>query len=122
GQIKQGQLADLAVLSRDYFSVAEDEIPDITSVLTLLGGKPVHGDEEFKDIAPPLPSAMPDWSPVRSFGGHHRPAQSARTQAALFAASGAGAGACSVHARACATLRPGDSTFLDDLACSCWAF
>jgi len=40
GQIKIGQLADLAVLSEDYFSVPDDGIADITSVLTLLGGKP----------------------------------------------------------------------------------
>ncbi len=66
GQIKNGQLADLAVLSDDYFAVPSDAIQDITSVLTLLGGKPVHGDGEFADLAPPLPPAMPDWSPVRS--------------------------------------------------------
>src|SRR5882757_2784944 len=39
GQIKTNQLADLAVLSDDYFSVPGDSIQDITSVLTLLGGK-----------------------------------------------------------------------------------
>ena len=55
GQIKAGQLADLAVLSDDYFAVPEDAIQDITSVLTLLGGKLVHGDGEFTDLAPPLP-------------------------------------------------------------------
>lgn len=38
GRLADGQLADLAVLSKDYFSVAEDEISDITSVLTMLGG------------------------------------------------------------------------------------
>ena len=39
GQIKVGQLADLAVLSDDYFSVPGEAIQDITSVLTLVGGK-----------------------------------------------------------------------------------
>jgi hypothetical protein len=53
GQIKVGQLADLVVLSEDYFSVPHDGIADITSVLTLLGGKPVHADAEFKDLGPP---------------------------------------------------------------------
>src|SRR5438105_4382172 len=68
GQITAGQLADLAVLSDDYFSVPEDDIADITSVLTILGGKPVHAGDEFKDLGPPLPPAMPDWAPVRHYG------------------------------------------------------
>ncbi|MGH8855419.1 MAG: amidohydrolase, partial [Telluria sp.] len=60
GQIKAGQLADLAVLASDYFSVPEDEIQDITSVLTLLGGKIVYGAGDFEPLAPALPPAMPD--------------------------------------------------------------
>src|SRR6185312_2283367 len=64
GQIAPGQLADLAVLSADYFAVPAEAIQDLSAVLTLVGGKPVHGDAEFKDLAPPLPPAMPDWSPV----------------------------------------------------------
>ena len=72
GQIKVGQLADLAVLSDDYFAVPGDEIQDITSVLTMVGGKVVYGDGDFKDLAPPLPPAMPDWSPVRTFGGYQK--------------------------------------------------
>jgi predicted amidohydrolase YtcJ len=51
GQIKSGQLADLAVLSDDYFSAPGEAIQDITSVLTLVGGKTVYGDAEFKDLA-----------------------------------------------------------------------
>jgi len=30
----------------------------------------VHGAQEFADLAPPLPPAMPDWSPVRTYGGY----------------------------------------------------
>ena len=57
GQIKEGQFADLAVLSDDYFSVPEDRIQDITSVLTLLGGKPVHGDGDVQGSrAAPAPA------------------------------------------------------------------
>jgi hypothetical protein len=57
GQILAAQLADLVVLDRDFFSVPEDEIQDIESVLTLLGGKAVHGVGPFADMAPPLPTA-----------------------------------------------------------------
>ena len=35
-------------------------------MLTLVGGRVVHGDQEFKDLAPSLPPVMPEWSPVRS--------------------------------------------------------
>ncbi|WP_238940618.1 amidohydrolase, partial [Pseudoroseomonas ludipueritiae] len=70
GQIVEGQLADFAVLDRDYFTVPGDEVQDITSVLTVVGGRVVHGAGDFSRLAPPLPPAMPDWSPVRSFGGY----------------------------------------------------
>lgn len=78
GQIKPGQLADAVVLSKDYLSVPESEIEGITSVLTLLGGVVVYGDDDYKGLAPPLPPPMPDWSPLRSFGGYQT--ASARAQ------------------------------------------
>jgi len=127
GQIKVGQLADLAVLDRDYMSVPEDEIQDIESVLTLLGGKPVYGSAEFSDLAPPIPPAMPDWSPVRSFGGYQRRAALAGTTYAMAASCGC-ASACAVHshqhARALAVPAPAadEGVFWGALGCSCWAF
>ncbi|MFN3987248.1 MAG: amidohydrolase family protein [Rhodocyclaceae bacterium] len=72
GTIAVGQYADLAVLSGDYFSVDAEEIKGLSSVLTMVGGQIVHGDGDFVDLAPPLPPASPDWSPVNAFGGHHR--------------------------------------------------
>jgi predicted amidohydrolase YtcJ len=70
GAITEGEYADLAVLSGDYFSMPAGEIKNITSVLTIVDGKVVHGAGPFKDLAPPLPPASPDWSPVNTFGGH----------------------------------------------------
>ncbi len=39
GTIEPGKYADLVVLDRDYLTVSEDEIKDIQSVLTLVGGR-----------------------------------------------------------------------------------
>jgi predicted amidohydrolase YtcJ len=64
GSIEVGKLADLAVLSHDYFEVVEKEIMNIESVLTLVGGRVVHADGEFAKLGPsPLP-VSPAWSPV----------------------------------------------------------
>ncbi len=129
GQIRQGQLADLAVLSDDYFAVPEDAIQDITSVLTLLGGKVVHGDAEFKDLAPSLPPPMPDWSPVRSFGGYQQRAGSDEARKYAFAAAAcACASSCGVHGHAHASAWGANTSTSDArsfwgvLGCSCWAF
>ena len=88
------------MLSDDYFAVPEDAIADITSVLTILGGKPVHGDGDFAALAPPLPSAMPDWSPVRRFGGYQQRSERGAPRHAFTAASCNCAGACTVHGHA----------------------
>lgn len=42
GSIEVGKLADLAVLNKDYFAVADEELKRINSVLTLVGGRIVH--------------------------------------------------------------------------------
>lgn len=128
GQIKVGQLADFAALSSDYFAVPEDEISDIESVLTVLGGKVVHGADDFSSLAPPLPPAMPDWSPVRTFGGYQKPAQNvARSNAVAQTLCGC-AHSCGVHGHAHAkawgsSVPVGDDrTFWGAIGCSCWAF
>lgn len=70
GRIAPGQLADLAVLSADYFSVPEDQIPAIESVLTITDGEIVYGAGPFAERAPELPPVSPGWSPVAVFGGY----------------------------------------------------
>jgi predicted amidohydrolase YtcJ len=74
GSIAPGQLADLAVLSADYFSVPDEEIKSLESVLTIVGGNPVYAAEEFAGFAPPLPPVLPEWSPVAVYGGYFKPA------------------------------------------------
>jgi hypothetical protein len=70
GSVVPGQLADLAVLSADYFSVADEEIKELESVLTIVGGKPVYAAEEFTALAPPAPPYLPEWSPAAAYGGY----------------------------------------------------
>ena len=121
GQIKVGQLADAALLSEDFFTVAEDAVPHLRSVLTLLGGRVVFGAGDYEALAPTLPAPMPDWSPVATFGGYHR-----SERAALANACGCASG-CGVHghdhaAALGAQLPIADvQTFWGALGCGCWA-
>ncbi|MGL5795881.1 MAG: amidohydrolase, partial [Waterburya sp.] len=71
GSIVPGQLADLAVLSEDYFSIPEERIKHLESVLTIVDGKPVYSSAEFNQLSPPPLPVSPDWSPVKYFGGYH---------------------------------------------------
>jgi hypothetical protein len=112
GRIAPGQLADLAVLSADYFSVPEEAIKGIESVLTIAGGKVVYGGGPFSALAPPLPPVSPSWSPIRAYGGY----RTALAQASL--------GRSTVQARR--DPRPGASASggcsLAGDGCDCFAF
>jgi predicted amidohydrolase YtcJ len=72
GTIAPGKFADLAVLSADYFSIPEEKIKNLESVLTVVGGKVVYGAAEFADMSPELPPVSPAWSPVSRFDGYYR--------------------------------------------------
>jgi len=73
GAIAPGQLADLIALTDDYFSVPEEQIKGIESVLTVVGGKIVHATNEFIPLAPAAIPVLPEWSPVKVFGGYGAP-------------------------------------------------
>jgi hypothetical protein len=123
GRIAVGQLADIAVLSADYMTVPEDEIRHLSSLLTVLGGKVVHGAGDFASLAPPLPPAMPDWSPVRRFGGYQDRAQpiAARVAQACGCSTSCGVHGHD-HAQAWArSALTDDRAFWGALGCSCWA-
>jgi hypothetical protein len=81
GAIVPGQLADLAVLTSDYFTVSEEEIKAIESTLTIVDGKAVYGTGPFASLAPPPLPLMPDWSPVKTYGGYHRSSAQPANQA-----------------------------------------
>ena len=124
GAIALGQLADLAVLSADYFAVPEEEIKRIESVLTIVGGKVVYGAKEFSKLTPaPLP-VSPDWSPVKHDGGY---AQSHAAQAVGGKSDAAHARQALPHVRlgtveAKAHRRIYSASGLWTLGCDCFAF
>lgn len=71
GVLQVGRLGDLAVLSDDYFTVAEEDIPHIESVLTVVGGRVVWAAAELEGLDEQLPAIGPEWSPVAHVGGYH---------------------------------------------------
>lgn len=73
GQIAPGQLADFVILERDFLQVPDGEIASLRSALTAVGGEVVYASGDLaRHDAPALPEAIPNWSPVRSYGGYAR--------------------------------------------------
>lgn len=126
GQIKAGQLADLVILSKDYFSVIEEEIKGIESVLTVVDGEIVYAAGGFSPLSPPPVPVLPEWSPVVNVPGHYRSAPPAArigmTQQHQCS------GPCGVHqhlhnvARHSTVPVSDDNAFWGALGCSCFAF
>lgn len=119
GIIAAGQYADIAVISGDYFSVDPEEIKGLCSVLTVVDGKIVHANGDFKGLAPPLPPASPDWSPVNAFGGHyHKDSLAAHSLVGRVSHVCAHHGHQHSHAHIHAPRDP----FWGPLGCGCFAF
>ncbi|MDB5363809.1 MAG: Amidohydrolase 3 [Rhodospirillales bacterium] len=129
GRIEVGQFADLTVPDRDFFACAEDEIADTSALLTLVGGKIVWGAGDFAPLDEnPVPPAMPDWSPVRSFGGYAGWGEAPQANLQQKAAQACGcAHSCGVHGHDHASAWGGKLPISDlkgfwgALGCACWA-
>lgn len=113
GALAAGQYADFVVLTEDYFTIPEERIRDLESVLTVVNGQPVYAAKEFVDLAPPPLPVMPDWSPVAKFGGYGAPYFQRTTEP-------------HIHTAACGVLHLGHaSPGLSQLwgsGCECFAF
>ena len=126
GALIPGQLADLAVLSDDFFSIPEQRIKSLESVLTIVGGKVVYAAEEFRDLAPPLLPVLPEWSPVTRFGGYY--STPATVPAAAKAMHLCTALCNHIHRATCRTTSstlntPGSLySFWGSMGCDCFAF
>ncbi|MBD8182208.1 amidohydrolase [Pantoea agglomerans] len=129
GRIQVGLLADLAVLSKDFFSVPEEEIKGIESVLTVVDGNIVYAAGSFSADAPPAIPVLPEWSPVVNVPGHYRSAPPvAQSRAGMMPAVHHCSGPCGVHrhsheiARGSSVPVAEDNAFWGALGCSCFAF
>ena len=70
GKLIEGYAADIAILDKNYFSIPDKEIPTIKSVLTIFEGKIVYGDPQLYPASPVSITIIPDWSPVKFYGGY----------------------------------------------------
>ncbi len=132
GRIEVGHFADLIVPNKDYFHCAEDDIAFLTADLTMVGGKIVYGAGDFTALDDnPVPPAMPDWSPVRTFKGYAawgEPDGAGAKSLHRAAAAGCGcANSCNIHGHAHARAWGAEvptsdaSSFWGVLGCACWA-
>jgi len=132
GALSSGELADLIVLSDDYFAVDDNEIQWIESVLTVMNGKIVYAGAEFKNQDPSIPPASPDWSPVKRFGGQWRRSENRNAPSLSPLQSSSAACACSsscgMHGHSHAWMLDvpindkDKKSFWGALGCSCFAF
>lgn len=131
GRIEKGQFADLIVPDKDFFACAEEEISFLTSDLTMVGGKIVYGSGTFASLDEnPVPPAMPDWSPVRSFKGYAawgEPEGAGKNSLHRLISSCGCANDCNVHGHAHANAWGSKApvsdlkSFWGALGCACWA-
>jgi hypothetical protein len=71
GSLEPGKLADLVVLDRDYFTVPDDQLRKIESVMTIVDGEITYASGDLRDYdINRLPAISPAWSPVAKFGGY----------------------------------------------------
>ncbi|MCE0825233.1 amidohydrolase [Buttiauxella sp. A2-C2_NF] len=128
GRIKAGQLADLVVLSKDFFKVPEEEIKGIESLLTLVDGKVVYAAGAFTALAPPPIPVLPEWSPVVNVPGHYRSAPPEAGKVGMMAQVHQCCGSCNVHGHQHDTARKSaipvsdEGAFWGVMGCSCFAF
>jgi predicted amidohydrolase YtcJ len=117
GALAPGQLADCAVLSADYFSIPDEDIKRLESVLTIVGGKVVYAAQEFADLGPPDLPVSPDWSPVKEYRGY------CNKTAVPINAHGAAPGVpCTQGHRDHSHLQVFGESGLWALGCDCFAF
>lgn len=74
GTLAVGQYADLVILLQDYFTMPVEGIRNLEAALTIVNGKVVYVSDKASDafgkFAVPGPAVLPEWSPVKHYGGY----------------------------------------------------
>lgn len=70
GTLSTGKRADFAVLSDDYIALDAERLPEITSLLTVVGGRIAHATGPFAEYSPTQIPVSPVWSPVEIGSGY----------------------------------------------------
>ncbi|MGQ6150183.1 amidohydrolase [Serratia sp. IR-2025] len=129
GQIKVGQLADVAVLSQDYFSVPEEQIKGIESVMTVVDGKVVYAAGSFSPLAPPPRPVGPEGAAVPLRPGPYGPGPpAAAAKVGVLSQAHQCCGPCGVHAHQHDIARRSsipvsdENAFWGAFGCSCFSF
>jgi predicted amidohydrolase YtcJ len=122
GSLMAGQFADFVALSADYFAIPEEEIRDLVSELTVVGGKVVYGAGPFLANDPPALPVTPDWSPVSVYGGYYN---GKKTAVANHPRTATEPNSFSAHEALHRLFNPASQQGFDPFwgsGCSCWAF
>jgi predicted amidohydrolase YtcJ len=134
GIISKGMFADLTVLDADYFSIEAEAIKNIESELTIVAGNIVYAKGAFSSHGPEEIPILPEWSPVKSFGGYYdnkNPVQSKSSisiQEHVTMQVHQCKGSCDVHDHNHNSARMSNvpvnnfTAFWGALGCSCFAF
>ena len=74
GTLQAGKWADLAILAEDYLTVPANRISQMSSVLTMVGGRVVYGAGGFASLAPDVPRPSQSWLPINHYASFNRSA------------------------------------------------
>ncbi|TLV04095.1 amidohydrolase [Dyadobacter luticola] len=72
GKIVKGMYADMSILTDDYFAAKTDDVRKIESLVTIVNGKVVYAAGDYKALDTPAPAVIPEWSPVKFYGGYQK--------------------------------------------------
>ena len=74
-------MADLVILSADFFSIDVDAIKDLESELTMVGGRVVYASGAYTQLAMKAPEIKQVWLPINDYGKYYKSVKSPKKTA-----------------------------------------